>query len=608
MGIINRLPEKLSSRIAAGEVIERPESILRELIDNSIDAGADEIVIEIENGGIDRVRVRDNGKGIKEDDLAVIANRHATSKIKNENDLDNLHTLGFRGEALYSISSVTKLTLTSFDSDQKRGFSIVIDNGERSEIGKAAINTGTIADAENLFMDIPARRQFLKKPSTEANACRALVTSRALANPGISFKFYSDGALKLNFDKASGLKERVMMYYRPLSIESADVMHLSAKAEDYSIDIIATQSLVKRSDRKEIRIYVNSRPVEEYSLVQAVTYGYGELLPGGSFPYACVFINDNPELVDFNIHPAKKEVKIRNINDIHHSIVVMLRDGIERKIPEIKPDTTGNLFENTAGRNPSYTPWQQIKTDSDRAKVPGGFRSGGGIKVSENAVQYAYSSRPQDNSWIEKAKEIRREREERQAEREKQALKMEENAEKPLFRYVGQAFNLFLIAEVDDTLYFVDQHAAHERIIYDELISKKNVQPLMVPIELDTEDDVSSFLDANAGIYSRLGIELEKRDGRWYITSLPSVARDIEKEVAAFISLNTGDEKELESNIFAILACRPAIKAGDRIDRYSAEAILEKVFRMKEPACPHGRTFLIKMSEKDLRMMVGRTN
>ena len=169
------------------------------------------------------------------------------------------------------------------------------------------------------------------------------------------------------------------------------------------------------------------------------------------------------------------------------------------------------------------------------------------------------------------------------------------------------SFGLFLIAEVGDELYFVDQHAAHERILYDELLKRETVQPLLVPIELEMEDDVSLFLDKNHGIYSRLGIILEKKDGRWLITSLPAIARDIEKEVAAFISLNTGDEKELESSIFAILACKAAIKAGDKLDRFSAEAILEKVFRMEEPACPHGRTFLIKLREKELREMVGRT-
>ena len=590
---INQLSARLSARIAAGEVIERPESVLRELIDNSLDAGSDELVIEIENGGIDSIKVTDNGKGISREDLEVIATRHATSKIKAEDDLYNIRTLGFRGEALYSIAAVTKLTITSFDSEKKEGNRIVIDNGDRGAISRAAISRGTIIEAENLFMDIPARRNFLKRASTEAQSIKALVIARSLATPSVSFKLYSDGALKLNFDKAESLKERVMMFYRPMGIADADVMHLRGNDVDYSIDIVATTSAKYRSDRKEIRIYVNDRPVEEFSLIQAVTYGYGELLPGGSFPYACVFIHDNPELVDFNIHPAKKEVKLRNIKDIHHAIVVLLKNGIERVIPEIKSEDviTPSLFQSDDSKQrPSFFP--QSDNTSYHARS----------HVASQAPRYNTDIRPRDDSWIEKAKEIRRDREikkERDAE-----VKAEERVQ---YRYIGQAFKLFLIAELDGELYFVDQHAAHERIIYDELLKKESVQPLLVPIELDAEDDVVRFLDGNSQIYERLGITLEKRNGKYMITSLPAVARSIEDEISSFISLNTGDEKELESNIFAIIACKAAVKAGDTLDRFSAEAILDKVFQMEEKACPHGRTFLIKLKESELREMVGRT-
>ena len=388
-----------------------------------------------------------------------------------------------------------------------------------------------------------------------------------------------------------------MFLYRAEGIADGDVEELRTEGDDFSITIVAGNSAVKRSDRKEIRVYVNNRPVEEYSIVQAVAYGYGELLPGGSFPYAAVFIQDNPELVDFNIHPAKKEVKLRNIKEIHHAIVLLLKNGIERIIPEIKSkDTTPFLFSDD--------------TESRKEREPRVFNHiSDATRAEEKKSGYNFISRPSDDSWIEKAKAIRAEKEEKKiwAAEEERAAALNDSDDVVAFRYVGQAFGLFLIAEVGDELYFVDQHAAHERILYDELLKRETVQPLLVPIELEMEDDVSLFLDKNHGIYSRLGIILEKKDGRWLITSLPAIARDIEKEVAAFISLNTGDEKELESSIFAILACKAAIKAGDKLDRFSAEAILEKVFRMEEPACPHGRTFLIKLREKELREMVGRT-
>ena len=594
---INQLSARISARIAAGEVIEKPESILREVLDNSLDAGADEIVIEIENGGIDSIKVRDNGRGISEEDLHIIATRHATSKIRTEDDLYKIKTLGFRGEALYSIASVTKLTITSFDRERDEGHRIVIDNGERGDVEKAAISKGTIVQAENLFMDIPARRNFLKRPSTEAQSCRNLVISRALSNPSVSFKFYSDGTLKLNFDKAESLKERVMMLYRPMGIADADVMHLRGNDEEYSIDIIATTSARYRSDRKEIRIYVNSRPVDDYALQQAVAYGYGELLPGGSFPVAVVFIENRSELTDFNIHPTKREVKLRNGKEIHHALTLLVKNGLERKIPEIKAAKETNLFEEN-----------EIET-RDQTRRFSGIRDGNSTegKVLERIYSYQREEKPRDNSWLEKAKELKRIREERE---EKNERKREERKEEDVthFKYIGQCFSLFLIAQKDDALYLVDQHAAHERILYDELTSQVSLQTLLAPITLEVEKDVDEFLSKHSEIYSKLGIMLSRKDdGIWEIIALPALARDRESEIVDFIANSKGDEKELESSIFAIMACKKAIKKGDYVDQYSAEELLKKVFKMKEPVCPHGRTFLIKLEKEELEKMVGRT-
>lgn len=339
MAQINLLPPRLQARIAAGEVIDRPQAILRELLDNAIDSGTDDISVIIEGGGIDRIKVKDFGCGMKRDDVGIIASPHATSKIKTEDDLYNIHTMGFRGEALYSIAAVSKLTVATCDGDSGEKSTIVIDNGKRGEISSTGPEKGTEVTSENLFFDIPARRSFLKRNSTEAMMCKNTLVSKALAFPSIGFTLTIDGALKLKWPKRQTLKERVMMLYREYSIAEGDVFYLEEQRDDYSIRLVATSSAVKRSDRKEIRVYVNSRPVDEFSIAQAVTYGYGELLPGGSYPYCAVFIQDKAELVDFNIHPAKREVKIRNISEIHHSISSLLKNGIERKIPEIKEES-----------------------------------------------------------------------------------------------------------------------------------------------------------------------------------------------------------------------------------------------------------------------------
>ena len=597
MGRINLLDPLLSQRIAAGEVIERPLSILREFLDNAIDAGADEIRTSIDGGGIDRLSVSDNGSGIDRDDLRLLGNRHATSKIRSVDDLYDIHTLGFRGEALYSIGAVTKLTVSTCSAATGERSTLIIDNGMRYDITEGGPERGTTVTADDLFMDIPARRSFLKRPSTEASMCRAMVVSKALAFPSIRFTFSSDGALRLDWPKAGSLKERVMMLYRGEGIADADVVELHEEGEGFSVDIVAGNQAVKRSDRKEIRIYVNGRAVEEYSLQQAVSYGYGELLPGGAFPYAVVFINDDPELIDFNVHPTKKEVKIRNKAEIHHMIVSMIQDGVKRRIPEIKPVQHEFYLSGTD---------EVIRTE-------GGMRTGAyhsrpegsrPAPVSEPHIPYA----EKDKAWLEKAKALmeKRERSRKEAPKEKPAAENRQPEER--IRYIGQAFHLFLIAEKGHDLYLVDQHAAHERILYDELISKRSVQPLLIPVHMEVDQLTDSFIAEHLDVYEKLGITLERKgDGIWEITAMPASCRSLEAEIVDFISSARADEKELESRLFAIIACKAAIKAGDDIDRWSAEELLEKAFDLPEPACPHGRTFMIRLSERELRLMAGRT-
>ena len=605
MARINLLDPLLSQRIAAGEVIERPQSILREFLDNAIDAGADEIRTSIDGGGIDRLSVSDNGSGIAREDLKVLGNRHATSKIHLPDDLYTINTLGFRGEALYSIGAVTKLTVETHSAETGESSILIIDNGRRSEISDGTIETGTTVTAEDLFIDIPARRAFLKRSQTEASMCRSMVVSKALAFPSIRFTFSSDGALRLDWPKAETLKERVMMLYRAEGIADADVYELHSDGEDFSIDIIAGNQGVKRSDRKEIRIYVNGRAVEEYSLQQAVTYGYGELLPGGSYPYAVVFIHDNPELVDFNIHPAKKEVKLRNKAEIHHAIVTLIQNGIKRIIPEVSPIQKEFYLEES--KDAKRTEGGVNVSTFSQSSIP---QRSSMSTFKEPLIPYA----EKDKAWLEKAKALVEERESRKrAEREKQRQeeerKSEEKAEDKIeFRYIGQAFHLFLIAEKDHDLYLVDQHAAHERILYDDLLSKKGVQPLLVPIRIEVDSLADEFIEKNIGVYENLGITLEKKqDGIWEVTKMPASCRSLESEIIDFIQSARADGAELESRLFAIIACKAAIKAGDDIDRWSAEDILRRVFAMEEPACPHGRTFLMKISEKELRLLAGRT-
>lgn len=608
MGKINILSPLLSARIAAGEVIERPQSILRELLDNAIDSGATEIRVSIEGGGIESITVQDNGSGIDRDDLNLIGSRHATSKIHTNDDLYTINTLGFRGEALYSISAVSKLTIRTRSASTGIASSLIIDNGKRYPITEEGPNEGTIVTAENLFRDIPARRAFLKRSSTEAQLCRNLLVAKSLAFPNIRFTLTIDGALRLDWPIVENLKERSMYYFRHIGIFDADMQYLEYESDDFSLRIIAGNSSVKRSDRKEIKIYVNNRPVEEYSLVQAIVYGYGELLPGGSFPVAILFINDKSELVDFNIHPAKKEVKIRNIAEIHHAVTSILKNNIDREIPTIDALQTEMPFNEPIAnsRKETFNDYIHQKSSSAAGKInklKQEFKTDDEY-VNEPSAAYI----PANSNWIEKAKQLK-ETQQEILKKSQQQKACDENREKISFKYIGQAFNLFLIAEKDGELFLVDQHAAHERILYNEIIEQKTIQPLLMPISIEVDDLTDSFLDKHSHVYTSMGIMLSKKTkGSWEINALPAVCREIEGQITDFITTAKADEEELESKLFAIIACKAAIKAGDSIDRWSAEALLEKVFQLEVPACPHGRTFLIKISEAKLRELVGRTN
>ncbi|MBQ0071618.1 MAG: hypothetical protein KBS81_07160, partial [Spirochaetales bacterium] len=361
------------------------------------------------------------------------------------------------------------------------------------------------------------------------------------------------------------------------------------------------------------------------------------------YPYACVFIEDKPELVDFNIHPAKKEVKIRNKADIHHTISSMLKTGIERKIPEIKVDKQFYLDDAERWENGSKTSSFGIRKEAEKAtffqkpefpatKEPVSTASLEGEGTKEefhytkplekvsfspersagDDLQERYRTyREKDTHWLEKAKalqETRNKLREQSAPKVEEIKKEEAKKDEDEIIYIGQAFKLFLICQKGEELYLVDQHAAHERILYDEILSQKTVQQLLVPIKMEVDDITDEFLDRNSFVYTKLGIHLSQTEkGKWEITAIPALCKGIETQIVDFVTSSKADEHELEEKLFAIIACKAAIKQGDDIDRWSAEAILEKVFEMDEPCCPHGRTFLVKLSAKDLKEMVGRT-
>ncbi|MDC7245477.1 MAG: DNA mismatch repair endonuclease MutL [Sphaerochaetaceae bacterium] len=565
---IQILDPLVAQRIAAGEVIDRPASIVRELIDNSIDAHSSSITVELTDGGIEKIIVVDDGIGIREEDLPLCAQSHATSKVSSLEDLQHLATMGFRGEALYSIAAGATLSISSTSSGSL-GSTVVVDNGKIEEIKPGGPAKGTVITVKQLFAHIPARRMFLKQPSSEARMCKVAMIEKAAAFPHISFSMFHNGKETLHLPPATSKQRILDILKNDRSIVPSEMIEMRLQGKSFSLYAVASRESTYRTDRSQIKIYVNNRIVDEYSMVQAITYGYDPFLPGGGFPYCYLFIQDDPKLVDFNIHPAKREVKLRNKAEIHHEVVLMVKENLQS-------------YHQSSFASPFDLPRQSPQLFSDIRPD---------AKVSE---------RPSPD-WFEKAKELFQKE-------EAEPVSIQREVDTFRFRYIGQLFKVFLIVEKEESLYLIDQHAAHERILYDSMKIIEGSQPLMIPYEFEVERSIDHFLSDHSIWYEQFGIRLERTgDLQWAITAMIPHYKSMENEVVQAIQNYEGNNiDDLQKTLFSTAACKKAIKAGDPIDPSSAEELIKKVFELEYPVCPHGRNFVVEITREDLYSAVGR--
>lgn len=674
------LNAETARKIAAGEVIDRPASIVRELLDNAVDSCATEINVEIEGGGIDKIRVQDNGCGMRREDLAVAAHPHATSKISSDTDLLNLTTLGFRGEALASIAAVARLTISS--GEWKMRCSITEDHiiEPRSPIA------GTVVSSENLFENFPARRQFLKRPASETKMCRQTFLEKALPRPDIAFRLSVDGQLRNDFRAGQSLRER---FYEALGIQqSPDLFYeIKGSGSGFSFSLVVGDPCVARQDRKDIYIYVNGRRIAEYSLVQAIEYGTQGYFPNGTHPAAALFAQVQPDMVDFNIHPAKKEARFKDIAGLHHGVSSALReffralsvrqmksglDGTEEERQNAfsfsqesfeSPKSTASLSDlaDLAGEGASpAASWATQKftdaasplgTQSPAPQSDAGPKSAGlsGAAQSWSSGQSAAQSwtngalpsygagrapriaeRPQtlrvaspafsagqniaaaaaswsyDKSAAPSAGQQAYESQKSAA----ASWASEQSTDAAGFKYIGRALGTFIIVEKNKALYFVDQHAAHERYLFDKIMDGQTQrQPLLVPekIELESEAD-DQYMASIADELKRYGFECQRTgDAQWAFSSFNSLWKGGIIELKKLIFEKRIEPKELIRKIAAMAACRSAVKDGDVIDDAAAVDLVKKAFALPDPHCPHGRPCWTVVTKDKLFELVKRT-
>ena len=590
---VRTLNAEVARKIAAGEVIDRPNAVVRELIDNAIDSGATQITVEITGGGIEKIRVIDDGSGMTKEDLQNCARPHATSKIATEVDLMNLSTLGFRGEALASIAAVARLSITS------GGFKMRASITEDHIIEPVAVTKGTIVQSEGLFENFPARRQFLKRPATEGVMCRNTFIEKAVSRPDISFRFISDGETKLDLPAGQTLRDRFVdanryEYDKNLFYEVKG--SASGNEPDWSFSVITGEPAVSRSNKKDIYIYTNGRRIQEYSLVQAVEYGGQGFFPNGTYPVALVFITINPKLVDFNIHPAKKEARFYDLSELHHAISSSLRTFYHNY-----------TYQNFANDKPA----DEVQYER-HIQYKGGVSYGGPSTGSGPTMHSSGSTGVQVHDLRSKFMPSHSETS-LLADQAMQSFSKEfttPQEEKPKIRYIGPALGTFLLAEKNNSLYIIDQHAAHERILFDKIMnSQSGRQELLIPYKIRTESKTQdNQLEKLKDRLAAIGFEAQKKsDGYWEITSIPERWTGTEYDFRSLLFVKNVEPEQIIRQIAAMTACKAAVKDGYVLDDETAARLVEQAFTLEDPHCPHGRPIYTVISREKLFELVKRT-
>ncbi len=573
MARIRILAPETARLIAAGEVVERPASALRELIDNAVDSGASEIRVRLESGGIDLVQVTDDGSGMSREDLELSVLEHATSKIETADDLLRARTLGFRGEALASIAAVSRLELTSGEEGARGGWSLVKEYGGESKLAPVGARKGTSASARDFFRNFPARRQFLKRPASESALCRAVFNEKAAALPGLSFHWNSGG--RLEAFPAASRKERLAALFPDLP--SRALRSMEGTADGCRFELVYADPSCHRSDRRYLQVFVNRRKVPEWGLLGILEYAFSDYLPGGMRPYALLFIEVDPSRADFNIHPAKREVRIKRLEDVKSALHAAIKQRLRE---ELGAGPTDMAY----GASGSF---QGERTWDWAAEGRGGAHS--------FPLPSPGSRRFDPEPWTASVGETGE-------------SSADDRSTPERFRYLGRAFGPFIVFELDETLYILDQHAAHERILFDRLSAKEgSSQSLLVPAVLDfPSSEAGSRIRASLPELERMGYRLKPEGDSIVVEAVPSFLG--EKALSSLQDAFSEDfgRESPALGFIATMACRAAVKDGDILEPAAAKDLIERSLALALPRCPHGRPIWLKLDRESLYRMVGR--
>lgn len=636
MSRINILDSVTANAIKAGEVIERPVSVIKELVDNSIDAGASAIKIEFENGGIGLIRVSDNGIGMDHEDAVKSFIIHATSKINSIEDIYDLSTQGFRGEALASISACSEVKMITRQADTDSGYLVRYDEGKIVEEHETAADVGTVVEVSRLFANIPARYKFLKKDSTEGMYICTLVEKLAIINPEISFKLIKDGKQILSTPGSGDMKDAIYSIYGK-SIAS-NLIPVEYEYEDYRITGFTGKTDLVRGNRAMQYVYVNNRAIRSSTITAAIDEAYKNAVMKGKFPICFLSVYASPGKVDVNVHPQKSEVRFDNDSDVFKLVYHGIRNSVfsnndanhqfrglvdNREAPEIvkeavekKADDSHQLRMNFSSQISSPTK-QESDATREMLEILSQFRPNL-AEISSDDSAYTSNKEVELLPVASNPVEVTNETETQIVDEPSVEISDKEYSndidELSKSNFIGIIFDTYIIMQSKENVFFVDQHAAHERVLFEKVMNKKlnqvnpdNIQVLLVPQILDLSSADYSFVTDNIDKFNESGFELEIMGERQIaIRAVPVMGRnrkpsELFQNVLLDLKKETPEKSSVWYALIQMTACKAAIKAHDKITKEEALELIRQMSLLVDPYhCAHGRPTFIKVSMTDM--------
>ncbi len=656
---INLLPKNVAELIAAGEVVERPSSVIKELVENSIDAGATIITVEIQRGGITYIRVTDNGCGIAFEDVPTAFLRHATSKIKTGTDLDSIATLGFRGEALAAVSAVARVEMLTTAENEVAGAHYLIEGGEQKVYEEAGAPKGTTIIIRDIFYNTPARMKFLKKDVSEANACAAVVDRIALSHPEISFKFIRDGKQTLSTSGNGDIKGAV---YSILGRDfSGSLIDVKSKLNGISVSGLTCKPVACKPTRNNQYTFLNGRLVRSGTVVAAVEQAYKNSAMIGKFPGFVLYLSVPFDTVDVNVHPAKTEVRFSDEKRIFDAVYAAVKTAIASgdTRPEVKLNTPAfNRFEHMTTaeyRQQRLNDGEKTVAEQIYNKKPLGLHKNEHISFLRQETKlpfedtYSYVSKsgektepmtkleaeeyfkPSIDIAVQKPEKVEkpvdkvdisiREAYDKPMQKNVESsfvsvdITSEEDEEEVAITVIGEAFSTYIIAQMGESVFMIDKHAAHERLLYNKLKSEQSIeiQSLLTPISVVLAREEYDSVINNTELLQKSGFEVEDfGNSTVVVRAVPAslVSEDVSlilSEIAEKLCLTGMVETDKEDHIFHTVACKAAIKAGWKTSQTEMKQLAERVLRDKEIMyCPHGRPVAFEIKKRELERQFGR--